>query len=56
MRPVRLVFVGRGRKLEMGRGLELEGFELVSARGSVLGRGLAEPHVEAARRGEKPHP
>ncbi len=33
------VFVGRGLKLEMGRGLELEGLELKWASGSVVGRG-----------------
>jgi hypothetical protein len=49
------VFVGRGLKLEMGRGLELEGLALEWARGPV-GRGLAVLRVEAARRGEKPHP
>lgn len=33
------MFVGGERKLEMGRGLELEGLELEWGSGSVVGRG-----------------
>jgi hypothetical protein len=42
---------GRGKRVTSGRGLKLEGFELVSARGSVVGRGLAALRVETAGRG-----
>jgi hypothetical protein len=41
----------RAERVFVGRELELEGLALECARGSVVGRGLAELWVEATRQG-----